>query len=119
MKGLAPPCLFRPVQVLSGLGDAHPPWGGPFITEPTVQCFSRVKASSPTPRHNVQSGNPVTSKVNVKPSQQPSKNPSLNEAVYETMPQQLWTQFCDTDPSEEEVSKGRSWFELEKSGATL
>ena len=61
----------------------------------------------------------MTSKVNVQPSQQSSKNSSLNEAVYETMPQQLWTRFCDTDPSEEEVSKGRSWFELEKSGATL
>ena len=27
--------LFCPVQALSGSGDAHPPWGGPFITEPT------------------------------------------------------------------------------------
>ena len=61
----------------------------------------------------------MTRKVSTGPSQQSSKNSSFSEVVYETMPQQLWTRFWDTDSSAKEFSKGRSWFGLEKSGATL
>lgn len=61
----------------------------------------------------------MTRKVSTGPSQQSSKNSSFSEVVYETTPQQLWTRFWDTDSGEKEFGKGRIWFGLEKSGATL
>lgn len=107
-----------PLPFLSLYSGPH--WGGPLIAEPTsANASPHVKASSQTPRRDVQSGDPVTRKASTGPLQQSLKNSSFSEVVYETTPQRLWTRFWDTDSGAKEFRKGRSWFGLEKSGVTL